>query len=72
MLTDAKLRTLKHRETRYRVTDSADLAVEVPVNGAPRWRFDELRAAQWWADYLDSLRAGGKVVAFKPQEGSAA
>ncbi|URL59640.1 tyrosine-type recombinase/integrase [Luteibacter flocculans] len=39
MLTDAKLRALKHRETLYRVTDSAGLAVEVPVNGAPRWRF---------------------------------
>lgn len=39
MLTDAKLRALKHRDALYRVTDSAGLAVEVPVNGAPRWRF---------------------------------
>jgi Arm DNA-binding domain len=39
MLTDAKLRALKHRDALYRVTDSAGLVVEVPVNGAPRWRF---------------------------------
>jgi hypothetical protein len=39
MLTDAKLRALKHRDALYRVTDAGGLAVEVPVSGAPRWRF---------------------------------
>ncbi len=35
----SKLRALKRRDALYRVTDSAGLVVEVPVNGAPRWRF---------------------------------
>lgn len=39
MLTDAKLRALKHKAVLYRVTDSDGLAVEVPVNGALRWRY---------------------------------
>jgi NADPH:quinone reductase-like Zn-dependent oxidoreductase len=29
------------------------------------------RGARWWADYLDGLRAGGRVVLFKaPANGS--
>jgi integrase len=39
MLTDAKLRALKHKAALYRVADSDGLAVEVPVNGALRWRY---------------------------------
>lgn len=39
MLTDAKLRALKHKGALYRVADSDGLAVEVPVNGALRWRY---------------------------------
>jgi integrase len=39
MLTDAKLRALKPRNTLYRVADSDGLAVEIPVSGAPRWRY---------------------------------
>ena len=39
MLTDAKLRALKHKPALYRVADSDGLAVEVPVTGALRWRY---------------------------------
>jgi len=39
MLTDAKLRTLRGRESLYRVADAQGLAVEVPPAGALRWRF---------------------------------
>lgn len=39
MLTDAKLRALKPKAALYRVADSDGLAVEVPVNGALRWRY---------------------------------
>ena len=39
MLTDTKLRTLKLKASLYRVTDAAGLSIEIPVNGAPRWRF---------------------------------
>jgi integrase len=39
MLTDAKLRALKSKAKLYRVTDADGLCVEIPVAGAPRWRF---------------------------------
>lgn len=39
MLTDTKLRTLKAKDSLYRVTDAGGLSIEIPVNGAPRWRF---------------------------------
>ena len=39
MLTDAKLRSLKHKPALYRVADSDGLAVEVPAKGALRWRY---------------------------------
>lgn len=29
---------------------------------------ERVRMAQWWSDYLDTLRAGGKVIALKPTE----
>jgi integrase len=39
MLTDAKLRALRPRDSLYRVADAQGLAVEVPPVGALRWRF---------------------------------
>jgi integrase len=38
MLTDAKLRALKPRETLYRLADDKGLCVEVPITGARLWR----------------------------------
>ncbi|MGF6493935.1 integrase [Luteibacter sp. 621] len=39
---------------------------------AAQYLDERTRMMQAWADYLDGLRAGGKVVAFKSQAGSAA
>jgi len=39
---------------------------------AAQYLDERKRMMQAWADYLDGLRAGGKVVAFKSQAGSAA
>ncbi len=39
MLTDAKLRALKPRQTLYRIADDKGLCVEVPTTGARLWRF---------------------------------
>ncbi|MBS0461692.1 MAG: DUF4102 domain-containing protein, partial [Proteobacteria bacterium] len=39
MLTDAKLRALKPRQTLYRIADGKGLCVEVPPSGARLWRF---------------------------------
>ncbi len=39
MLTDAKLRALKPRQSLYRLADDKGLCVEVPTTGARLWRF---------------------------------
>lgn len=39
MLTDAKLRALKPRESVYRIADALGLAIEVRTTGARLWRF---------------------------------
>jgi integrase len=39
---------------------------------AAQYLEERTRMMQQWSDYLDGLRAGGKVVAFKSQAGSAA
>jgi hypothetical protein len=31
---------------------------------------DRVRMAQWWADHLDVLRKGAKVIPMKPAEAS--
>ena len=39
MLTDTKLRSMKPKAALYRITDNDGLAVEVPPQGAMRWRY---------------------------------
>lgn len=39
MLTDAKLRVLKPRQSVYRIADGQGLAIEVRTTGARLWRF---------------------------------
>ena len=39
---------------------------------AAQYLAERKRMMQEWSDYLDNLKAGGKVVAFKPSKGSAA
>jgi hypothetical protein len=39
MLTDTKLRAMKPKPALYRITDNDGLAVEVPPQGAMRWRY---------------------------------
>lgn len=39
MLTDTKIRTLKARETAYRVADTNGLCIEVRPSGAKAWRY---------------------------------
>ena len=39
MLTDTKIRTLKPRETTYRVADTNGLCIEVRPSGANAWRY---------------------------------
>jgi hypothetical protein len=52
---DAIERALAHVE-RNRVRASYNAAEYLP---------ERRKMLQWWADYLDGLRAGGNVVAFK-------
>ena len=39
MLTDTKLRTLKPRESAYRIADTNGLCIEVRPSGAKVWRY---------------------------------
>ena len=39
MLTDTKRRAMKPKTALYRITDNDGLAVEVPPQGAMRWRY---------------------------------
>ncbi len=39
MLTDTKLRTLKSRESAYRIADTDGLCIEVRPSGAKVWRY---------------------------------
>lgn len=60
---DAIERQLAHAES-YKVRDA--------YTHAAQYLKERTKMMQAWSDYLDSLRAGGKVIAFKSQAGSAA
>jgi integrase len=46
-----------------------DNAVRAAYHRGTYWD-ERVRMAQWWSDHLDTLRAGGKVIALKPREGA--
>jgi hypothetical protein len=39
MLTEVKLKALTARDALYRVADRDGLSIEIPTNGAARWRY---------------------------------
>ena len=64
MLTDVAIRKARSGERLAKLSDGGGLQLWLTPSGGKLWYLAYRFVMTWWADHLDTLRNGGRVLRF--------